>query len=189
MLWNSEHKLPPVCTIGPLQLLLNHVMISEDNITRYKSIGSNLWEEKELKCLNWLSSKPPNSIVYVNFGSITTMSTQDFIEFASETTERCLFTSWCPQEKVLLSHVSVGAFLTHSGWNTTPEVICANVPMTCWPFFPEQPMNCREDVEMIVREVMEGEKGVDEEKSCGVEEREPKRPLLPVDYLLRILRR
>ncbi|KAK9162567.1 hypothetical protein Syun_003469 [Stephania yunnanensis] len=58
----SELKLHPIYAIGPLQLLINHVMISEENITRYKSIGLSLWEVEDLKCLNWLDSKPPNSV-------------------------------------------------------------------------------------------------------------------------------
>jgi UDP:flavonoid glycosyltransferase YjiC (YdhE family) len=34
-------------------------------------------------------------------------------------------------------------FLTHCGWNSTLESMCAGVSMVCWPFFAEQPTNCR----------------------------------------------
>ncbi|KAK9287350.1 hypothetical protein L1049_015767 [Liquidambar formosana] len=42
---------------------------------------SNLWKEQP-KCIDWLNSKQPNSVVYVNFGSITVMSPQQLSEFA-----------------------------------------------------------------------------------------------------------
>ncbi|XP_042495907.1 7-deoxyloganetin glucosyltransferase-like [Macadamia integrifolia] len=193
--------LPRVYTIGPLPLMLDQ--IKDD---RLSSIGSNLWKE-ESECLEWLDSKEPSSVVYVNFGSITVMTPQQLVEFAwglsnsnhtflwiirpdlvegdsavlpsefvSQTKERGMLSSWCPQEKVL-NHPAIGGFLTHSGWNSTLESICGGVPMVCWPFFAEQQTNCRyscthwgigtemdnnvkrDEVEKLVRELMEGDKG------------------------------
>ncbi|PIA52098.1 hypothetical protein AQUCO_01000171v1 [Aquilegia coerulea] len=194
-------SLPPIYTVGPLQLLLNQIPH-----TGLESIGSNLWKD-EPKCLEWLDLKKPNSVVYVNFGSITVMTPEQMIEFAwglanskqpflwiirpdlvagdaailpseflTETQERGLLASWCPQEQVL-NHTSIGGFLTHCGWNSTLESVCGGVPMICWPFFAEQQTNCRyacthwgigieidnnvkrNEVESLVKELMEGEKG------------------------------
>ncbi|GLT49940.1 hypothetical protein SLA2020_234630 [Shorea laevis] len=193
--------LPPVLSVGPLPLLLNQV---HDN--DLEQIGSNLWKE-EPECLRWLDSKEPNSVVYVNFGSITVMTSNQLIEFAwglansnqtflwiirpdmvagdaailppefvTKTKNRGLLATWCLQEQVL-SHPAIGGFLTHSGWNSTLESISAGVPMICWPFFAEQQTNCRfccteweigkeinsnvkrDEVERLVRELMEEEKG------------------------------
>ncbi|PPS03703.1 hypothetical protein GOBAR_AA16955 [Gossypium barbadense] len=164
---------------------------------------------KEPQCLQWLDSKEPKSVVYVNFGSITVMTANQLVEFAwglanskqpffwiirpdlvrgdsavlppeftEETKERSLMASWCLQESVL-NHTAIGGFLTHSGWNSTIESISSGVPMISWPFFAEQQTNCRfactqwgigmeidndvkrDEVEKLVRELMEGVKGME----------------------------
>ncbi|XP_009604519.1 7-deoxyloganetin glucosyltransferase-like [Nicotiana tomentosiformis] len=97
-------------------------------------------------------------------------------DFVKETKERGLISRWCCQEQVL-KHSSIGVFLTHCGWNSVMESIGIGVPMICWPFFADQHINCRyvccewgvgleigknvkrDEVEKIVREVMDGEKG------------------------------
>ncbi|GAU47728.1 hypothetical protein TSUD_285150 [Trifolium subterraneum] len=199
---NALHSmLPSLYTIGPLASFLNQ---SPHN--QLASLENNLWKE-DTKCLEWLESKEPGSVVYVNFGSITIMSEDKLLEFAwglanskkpflwiirpdliiggsvvlssefvDEISNRGLIVSWCPQEKVL-NHPSIGGFLTHCGWNSTIESICAGVPMLCWPFFADQPTNCRficneldigieidtnvkrEELEKLVNELMVGEKG------------------------------
>lgn len=65
---------------------------------------------------------------------------------------------WVPQNEVL-GHASVGAFLTHSGWNSTLEGVAAGVPMICWPYFADQTINSR-----FVSEVWRV--GVDMKDSC-----------------------
>lgn len=59
--------LPPLYPIGPLNLLVNRDIEEDSEIGR---MGSSLWKE-EKECLDWLDTKPLNSVVYVNFGSIT----------------------------------------------------------------------------------------------------------------------
>lgn len=55
---------------------------------------------------------------------------------------------WAPQV-VILGHPAVGAFVTHCGWNSTLEGVCAGVPMVTWPVFAEQFFN-----EKLVTEVL-----------------------------------
>ncbi|WJX70609.1 7-deoxyloganetin glucosyltransferase [Trifolium repens] len=46
------------------------------------SLGSNFWKE-DTNCLEWLESKERGSVVYVNFGSVTVMTPEQILEFAS----------------------------------------------------------------------------------------------------------
>ncbi|CAI8594280.1 unnamed protein product [Vicia faba] len=199
---NSLYSIFPVLyTIGPFASFLN-----QSPRNQLISMESNLWKE-DTKCLEWLESMKPGSVVYVNFGSLAVMTLEQLLEFAwglanskkhflwiirpdlvvggsvvlssefmNEISDRGLIASWCPQEKVL-NHPSIGGFLTHCGWNSTTESICAGVPMLCWPFFADQPTNSRiicnewevgieidsnvkrDEVEKQVNELMVGEKG------------------------------
>ncbi|KAI7740152.1 hypothetical protein M8C21_018280, partial [Ambrosia artemisiifolia] len=133
-------KFVPCYGIGPLHLLESK--IADESVASFKS---NLWKE-ESECIKWLDLKEPSSVVYVNFGSITVMTSQQLVEFGwglakSNYSFLGLLAGWCPQQQVL-NHPSIGGFLTHSGWNSTIESISSGVPMICWPFFGDQQPNC-----------------------------------------------
>ncbi|KDP35101.1 hypothetical protein JCGZ_10943 [Jatropha curcas] len=60
--------------------------------------------------------------------------------------------SWVPQVEVL-SHESVGGFVTHCGWNSVLESVVAGVPMVAWPLYAEQHLNRNilvEDMKMAI---------------------------------------
>nr|GMC65926.1 7-deoxyloganetin glucosyltransferase-like [Ipomoea batatas] len=191
-------------TIGPIPMLLKGFPESEIN-----KIECNMWKEDQ-DCFQWLNSKTPKSVVYVNFGSMAVTSPDKLVELAiglcksqqnflwiirpeliygdwsavlpPEFTDvikgggRGYVAGWCDQEQVL-NHPSIGGFLSHCGWNSIVESMTAGVAMICWSCFAEQQVNrlccCsqwgfgleidldvnRENVESVVRELMEGEKG------------------------------
>ncbi|KAK9123803.1 hypothetical protein Sjap_013405 [Stephania japonica] len=136
------------------------------------SPNNGLWEE-DRSCLAWLESQPPKSVVYVSFGSIAVLTKSQLLEFwhglvnsgyrflwvrrpgsisgGDEAysdddwnipAERGCVVKWAPQEEVL-GHRAVGAFVTHSGWNSTLESMAAAVPMICWPKAADQPVISR----------------------------------------------
>nr|XP_017256666.1 PREDICTED: anthocyanidin 3-O-glucosyltransferase 5-like [Daucus carota subsp. sativus] len=93
--------------------------------------------------------------------------------------------SWAPQVAIL-RHEATGGFLSHCGWNSTLESLVHGIPMIAWPLYAEQKMNAaslikeieiavkpsavdadaggkrvvkREEVERVVRLLMESEQG------------------------------
>jgi len=44
---------------------------------------------------------------------------------------------WAPQVEIL-SHGSVGGFVTHCGWNSVLEAVSSGLPMVGWPLYAEQ---------------------------------------------------
>lgn len=216
--------LPKVYTLGPLPLLAHEDQLLRP--TPSSGISLSLWKEQE-ECLPWLDSKEPGSVVYVNFGSITVMTAAQMVEFAwglahsgkqflwivrrdlvkgdaavlpeeflAETAGRGLMASWCPQQQVL-DHPAVGAFLTHSGWNSTLESMCGGVPVISWPFFADQQTNCRyqcnewgvgmeidsnvqrDAVAGLITEIVDGEKGEEMRKRAGEWKEKAVRAALP----------
>ncbi|XP_047969479.1 UDP-glycosyltransferase 83A1-like [Salvia hispanica] len=164
-LCNSCHELEPaatellpnVLTIGPLNLLDNNVK------------STNFFSE-DLSSLCWLNAQADGSVVYVSFGSLAVFSQQQLDELALglELSGRAFLwvvrpdlangsrvvyppgfgiglgkiVEWAPQNRVL-SHPSIGCFVSHCGWNSTIEGVSNGVPFICWSYFADQLHNER----------------------------------------------
>ncbi|KAL4579269.1 hypothetical protein LXL04_015407 [Taraxacum kok-saghyz] len=163
--------IPHVYTVGPLQLLLNQIP-TEESQAKMSSFNGYSLRKEETECLQWLESKELNSVIYVNFGSLTIMSKQDLIEFGWGLANSNHYFLWIIRSDVIvgessvlprefeevikkrgfiaswcpqekvLDHPSVGGFLTHGGWGSTIESLSSGVPMICWPYLWDQMTNC-----------------------------------------------
>ncbi|GFP91232.1 UDP-glycosyltransferase 73c5 [Phtheirospermum japonicum] len=153
---NYRDVVGNVWSIGPVSLC------NKENSE--KSNRGNEAAIDEHYCLTWLDSMRPKSVIYACFGSLCRISAQQTKEIGlgleksgfpfvwiirkqdcSEEVEEVkgrglVIRGWAPQV-LILSHPSVGGFLTHCGWNSTLEGICAGVPMITWPMFAEQFFN------------------------------------------------
>ncbi|KAL2482145.1 UDP-glycosyltransferase 71B7 [Forsythia ovata] len=70
---------------------------------------------------------------------------------------------WAPQVAVL-SHHSVGGFVSHCGWNSTLESVWCGVPIAAWPMYAEQQTNAFElvkDLGIAVEIKMDYRRGSD----------------------------
>ncbi|PSS07864.1 7-deoxyloganetin glucosyltransferase [Actinidia chinensis var. chinensis] len=143
----------------------------------YVNFGSTvvISHEQLRECAWGLANSKQSFLWIIRYGLVVGESAILPPEFWEEVKDRAFIASWCSQEQVI-NHASVGMFLTHNGWNSTIESICSGVPMACCPFFADQQINCRycctewgvgmeidndvkrEEVEKVVRELMEGEK-------------------------------
>ncbi|KAJ8551297.1 hypothetical protein K7X08_000667 [Anisodus acutangulus] len=164
----------PVWAIGPI-----HWQAS----TNKQRAAKETWEETE-KCIKFLDEKEPKSVLYISFGSQSTISASQMMELAKaldnasgvnfiwvvrpplgfdinmefkeeewlpegfvqrvfEDQNRGLIVpKWAPQVEIL-AHKSVGAFLTHCGWNSVLESLGVGVPLLGWPIAAEQFYNAK----------------------------------------------
>jgi len=155
--YNLEHA---TFSISPKFLPIGPFMSIEDNT-------SSFWQE-DATCLDWLDQHPPQSVVYVSFGSLAVMDQNQFNELAlgldlldkpflwvvrpSNDNKvnyaypdeflgtKGKIVGWAPQKKIL-NHPSIACFISHCGWNSTVEGVYSGVPFLCWPFHGDQFMN------------------------------------------------
>ncbi|XP_038718933.1 UDP-glycosyltransferase 75C1-like [Tripterygium wilfordii] len=127
---------------------------------------------------DWLNLKGSSSVIYISFGSLSVLDKPQMEEVAraligtgrpflwvnrenqkgegkqeeelscrGELEKQGMIVPWCPQVEVL-SHPSLGCFVTHCGWNSTFESLASGVPMVAFPQWTDQMPNAKmvEDV-------------------------------------------
>ncbi|CAO2827423.1 unnamed protein product [Amaranthus hypochondriacus] len=66
--------------IGPLHAQIKYKLSQQEQTTSFNhSLSSNLWET-DRSCISWLDPKPQKSVVYVSFGSLTTLTRDQLTE-------------------------------------------------------------------------------------------------------------
>ena len=159
-----------------------------------KSFGGDVSKDH----IEWLNSKPESSVIYVSFGSLAVLMKQQMEEIAcgllgcgrpflwvirakengeeeklsckEELEQMGMIVPWCSQVEVL-SHPSLGCFMTHCGWNSTLESLVSGVPKVAFPQWSDQGTNAKltEDVWKTGVRVMVNKDGIvegDEIKRC-----------------------
>ncbi|MED6109680.1 hypothetical protein PIB30_035948 [Stylosanthes scabra] len=170
--------------------------------------------------IRWLDEKLEQkcSVLYVSFGSQPEVSLEQLEELAvglEESSVSFLWVitkknwdlpegfeervkskgmvvrEWVDQREILM-HESMKGFLSHCGWNSVLESVCAGVPILAWPLAADQHLNAkmvdeeirvglrvetsdgslrgfvkREGLKKTVRELMEGEKRKEAMKKVG----------------------
>ncbi|XP_075634763.1 UDP-glycosyltransferase 87A1-like [Castanea sativa] len=118
--------------------------------------------------LHWLDCQPKSSVLYISMGSFLSVSCAQmdeivaglrdsgvrFLWVARDETyklkEVCgnmgLIVPWCDQLRVL-SHSSIGGFLSHCGWNSTREGMFYGLPFLTFPIAFDQVFNSKLIVE------------------------------------------
>ncbi|KAG1334241.1 putative Crocetin glucosyltransferase, chloroplastic [Cocos nucifera] len=128
--------------------------------------GMDVFKPDNKGYMKWLDSKPERSVVYVSFGTISVIKKQQLEEILKglresgkpylwvvrkdnreegvelEDGENGMVVEWCSQVKVL-SHPSVGCFVTHCGWNSTLESVKCGVPTVGVPQWSDQGINAK----------------------------------------------
>ncbi|PIA62063.1 hypothetical protein AQUCO_00200206v1 [Aquilegia coerulea] len=199
--WNSEYK-PKAWCLGPLCLA---------DPPRVQPFQKPLW-------MQWLDSRKgleKQSVLYVAFGSQANVPPEQLKEIAIglegskvnflwvvRSKEMIFDDGFCERVKdtglvvrewvnqtEVLGHESVQGFLSHCGWNSVLESICAMVPILAWPMMAEQFINAKmveelgiglrmqptentgartlvksEKVEKMVRKLMLGDEGKQAQK-------------------------
>ncbi|CAL4927055.1 unnamed protein product [Urochloa decumbens] len=147
-------------------------------------------EAKRDPILRWLDGRPAGSVVYVCFGSTCAFGEGQLRELAAglrasgrpflwvipaagggaAREERAsshgmvVAGRWAPQAEIL-AHSAVGGFVTHCGWNSAMEAVCAGVPLATWPLRAEQFVN----EAFLVKVLRVGVRVREEEAEDGVE--------------------
>ncbi|KAJ0093004.1 hypothetical protein Patl1_26895 [Pistacia atlantica] len=168
------------------QLKINDLPSFLDGTDSYPSL-LNLFKPSTGTCTTWLDPKETGSVVYVSFGSLGSQEKEQ-IEEVAWGLKRSLVVSWSPQPEVL-GHKSVGCFMTHCGWNSTLEALSLGVPMMAMPIWTDQTSNAKfvedvwqvgvrirvneqgivtiKEIEVCIKEVMEGEKSKEMRRNSG----------------------
>ena len=164
-------------------------MFSDKRLKDDYAYGFSFYKEEDEACIRWLNDKPSGSVVYVSFGSLVALESDQMEEIAwglndssgshflwvvkeSEKPKlpkdfldishgKGLVVAWCNQLQVL-NHESVGCFVTHCGWNSTVEAVSLGVPMVAVPQWTDQPTDAKyiKDVWKIGVKAEADEKGL-----------------------------
>ncbi|GJE92129.1 hypothetical protein PsYK624_082820 [Phanerochaete sordida] len=130
----------------------------------YISFGTKWWTTKPEQVWTFLDILIEKHIPFVMAQASPFCSLPEEVEAKVKASGTGLITRWAPQQAIL-EHPATGWFLTHGGFNSVVESVYAGVPMICWPFSADQPLNAVHlsenlDIAYELHEVRTGERGL-----------------------------
>ncbi|XP_031268587.1 UDP-glycosyltransferase 83A1-like [Pistacia vera] len=164
LLCNSAYDLEPAAfTMAPEILPIGPIFAGNPP----GDSAGNFWAE-DFTCLKWLDQQPPQSVIYVAFGSSTFLEQTQFHELALglELSNRPFL--WVVRPGItyavddaypkgfrhrvggrgkivdwapqlkILDHPSVACFIIHCGWNSTMAALSKGGPLLCWNYIVDQ---------------------------------------------------
>ncbi|CAM8888243.1 unnamed protein product [Rhodiola kirilowii] len=119
----------------------------------YAAFGSQaaLSETQLQELAKGLESSGVRFLWVVKSGDLRKIENWD-VGFTKRVKERGMVVSDWVNQREILSHEAVKGFLSHCGWNSVTESLCAGVPILAWPMMAEQHLNAR----MVVEELKVG---------------------------------
>ncbi|KAJ3554094.1 hypothetical protein NM688_g3283 [Phlebia brevispora] len=106
----------------------------------YISFGSFWWSTEPEKIWAFLDLLLERKIPFIFSHASPFAQVPDGVREKVKNAGTGLFSPWSPQEYIL-SHPVTGWFVTHCGFNSLIESIALGVPMICWPYQADQPVN------------------------------------------------
>ncbi|KAI0075143.1 UDP-Glycosyltransferase/glycogen phosphorylase [Panus rudis PR-1116 ss-1] len=106
----------------------------------YFSLGSTFWPTKPETVWAVVDVLIERNIPFIMSVASPFASIPDEVHAKVKAYGKGLVSPWSPQQAIL-AHPATGWFITHCGQNSTMEAICAGVPVICWPFAGDQPLN------------------------------------------------
>ncbi|XP_047324348.1 UDP-glucosyltransferase 29-like [Impatiens glandulifera] len=128
--------------------------------TVFVSFGTEYYLSKEEKeeIAHGLELSMTNFIWILKSSSLESLIPEGFLERVGE--RGMVVNGWAAQARIL-SHPSIGAFISHCGWGSTMEAMGLGVPIVAIPMHLDQPFNAQVAVEVgLGLEVKRDENGM-----------------------------
>ncbi|GJE88822.1 glycosyltransferase family 1 protein [Phanerochaete sordida] len=106
----------------------------------YISFGTLFWPTQPEQVWTFLDVLIEKQIPFIMAHASKLAQVPDAVKAKISAAGTGLLVPWAPQQAIL-EHPATGWFVTHAGFNSVVEAVCAGVPMICWPFAADQPLN------------------------------------------------
>ncbi|BBN03185.1 protein MpUGT8 [Marchantia polymorpha subsp. ruderalis] len=170
----GHRQVPRVFAVGPMVSIPGFSSVPQSKLTPLQGFNDHTFE-----CLQWLDKQPTSSVLYIAFGSVIEISSEETVELAyaleitnvkflwvlkasSSTplskllppgfearTKKRGFTTSWAPQTQILMHASIAGFMTHCGWNSILEGLCSGVSFIAWPLANDEQQNARFLVDVV----------------------------------------